>query len=131
MPASIHTIAFPSAASFRASAWSTPSARARRRGDRLVPVALAVVGRRGDDGRQLRPAFLRRADVDDLDPVRLALQLLPVAFQLLVVRQAIVVADVEPEEFLRRGDRLHHRRRRCLCAGHLQRDEEATPQQET
>ncbi len=36
----------------------------------------------------------------------LLFELLPVALQLLVVRQAIIVADVEPEMFLRRGDGL-------------------------
>ena len=46
-------------------------------GDALVVGQLRVVGRRGDDAHELRPAFLGVADVDDLEPVGLAFQLVP------------------------------------------------------
>jgi hypothetical protein len=78
-------------------------------GNFLIAGQVAVIGRRGDDAHQLRPALFRLADVDHLEAVRLAFQLFPVAHQLLVVRQAVVVAQVEAEVFLRRGDGLGQR----------------------
>ena len=65
---------------------------------------LGVIGRRGDDAHELRPAFLGVADFDDLEPIRLFLELGPVAQQLLVIGEAVIVAEVEAQVFLGRGD---------------------------
>jgi hypothetical protein len=73
-------------------------------GDLLVAAQVAVVGRRGDDGHELLAALLGDADAHEPDAVRLALQPGPVAGELLVVGQAVVVADSEAEVVLRRGD---------------------------
>ena len=59
-----------------------------------------MIGRRSDDGHELRPAFLGDADADDFEPIGLALELGPVTGELLVIRQAVVVPHVESEVLL-------------------------------
>jgi hypothetical protein len=77
--------------------------------DLLVAVELLLVLGRGEDRHDHRPAFGRPADVHQLHARRFLGQLLPVALQLRVVRQHVVVAGVEAEELLGRGDlRLRH-----------------------
>ena len=71
-----------------------------------VVLQLLVIGRRGDDAHELRPALFGDADLDDLEPIGFLFELGPVAHQLLVIGQAIIVAEVEAEVFLRRGDGL-------------------------
>ena len=71
-------------------------------GDLLVPVELRDVGRRRDDRHQLGAALRRLADVHELHPVRLRGELAPVLLELGVVRELVVVTDVEPEVLLRR-----------------------------
>src|SRR5689334_2209627 len=63
-----------------------------------------MVGRRGDDAHELRSAFLGRANADDFQPIRFALQLRPIAGELLIVGEAIIVAQVEAQIFLRSRD---------------------------
>ena len=72
--------------------------------DLLVAIELGEVLRRGDDRGEMRPAFLGLADLDDLHPARFLVDLLPVLDELIVGGQVVVVADVEAEELLGRGD---------------------------
>ena len=81
-------------------------------GDVLVAGQLAMVGRRRDDAHELRPAFLGDADANHLEAVRFLFELRPVIAELLVIRQAVIVAQVEAEEFLRRRDRRPRQDRR-------------------
>ncbi len=75
-------------------------------GDALIMGQLGVIGGRGDNAHHLLAAFLGEADLEDLEPIGLGLDLVPVAEHLLVIRQAIVVSQVEAEMLLGRGDRL-------------------------
>ena len=65
------------------------------------------------DHRELRPALGGEPDGIELRPLRFPGDLLPIAGELRVVRQPVVVADVVAEELLRCGDLLgcHIRRR--------------------
>ncbi len=85
----------------RVASSSVPSPIARRRDDVLVAVELLEVLRRRDDRHELRATFGRLPDLLHDHAVGLGVDLLPVFLELIVVRQLPVVADVEPEEFLR------------------------------
>ena len=60
--------------------------------------------RRGDDGHPLMPALRGHSDIGELHPVGFRRELLPVGFQLGVVDQAIIGADVESELFFGAGN---------------------------
>ena len=78
---------------------------------------LVILGRR-DNRHQVRAALGGLADLLQDHPIRLAIELLPVGGELLIGRQLIVVAEVEAELFLRRGDA------RRLCRGRRHEDDE-------
>ena len=77
--------------------------------DFLVAIELLEVLGRRDDRHQLRAAFGRLADLDDLHPIGFLVELLPVLDELVVGRELIVVADVEAEELLGSRDPLRGR----------------------
>lgn len=64
---------------------------------------LLVLGRR-DDRHVVSSAFCGFADIDQFHAVGFGGQFLPVRFELGVVGDAVVVADVKPQGFLRAGD---------------------------
>ena len=72
-------------------------------GDLFVAIQLLMFSGRGDDGHVLLAAFFGRADVDQLHAIGFGGQLLPVGFELGVVGDLIVVAEVEPQRFFGRG----------------------------
>ena len=92
------------AASWCACSSVTPSACARRCGDLLVVVEILDIVGRGDDGHPLIAALLGLADVDQLHAIGFGGELLPVGFELGVVGDHVVVAEIEPERFLGGGD---------------------------
>ena len=73
-------------------------------GNVLVPGEVPVVFRRRDDGHEMGASFGGPADLLEHHARRLALELAPVCFQLGVVGEVIVVADVEAELLERGGD---------------------------
>ncbi len=66
-------------------------------GDLAVAAEAAVVVGRGQDGHPLGPALRGPADIDQFHPAGLGGQLFPVGGELRIVRQHIVVAQVETE----------------------------------
>ena len=72
--------------------------------DVLVLLEHLEVRRIGDDRGELRTPFRRLSDLDDLHPVGLGVDLLPVRHELVVVGQEVVVTDVVAEKLLRRRD---------------------------
>ena len=70
----------------------------------LILREILVVGGRGDDRHQLRPPFGRLANLLKRHAVGLRVELPPVVGDLRVVGELIVVAEVESELLLRRGD---------------------------
>ena len=73
---------------------------------------ILVVGWRGDDRHELRPALGRLADFLQHHAVRLGVELPPVGGNLRVIGEPIVVAETEAELLLRRGDASLGGRRR-------------------
>src|SRR5579883_182025 len=73
-------------------------------GDLPVMFEILEVRRRGEDRHVLAPSLGGRADIDQLHAVALARQLLPISDELRVVRNLIIVADIESEEVLGSGD---------------------------
>ena len=100
-----HGLAFRAPARAPASSVS-PSARCQPARDLLVAIELLVVLRRRDDRHQLRAALGGLADLHHLHAIRFLVELLPVLDELRVGGELIVVADVEAEELLGRGDGL-------------------------
>ncbi len=87
------------------------SFRARQApGDVLVPIERAEILGRGDNRHPLRPTLFRPADVDERHAVGLRVQLLPVRFNLRVVREEVIVADVGAKLLFGRGDDRRDRR---------------------
>ena len=72
--------------------------------DVFVSARGCVVGRRGDDRHQLRPALGGLADLLHGHPVGLGVELAPVVGDLRVVGELIIVAEGEAELFFRAGD---------------------------
>ena len=72
--------------------------------DVAVVVELLVIGGRGDDRHQLAALLGRVADVHDLEAVRFLLEFGEVVGVLLVVDEVVIVAEVEAELLLGRGD---------------------------
>src|SRR5687768_5362895 len=69
-----------------------------------IAVESPVVLRRCDDGHDDRPALGACTDTHYTKPVRFTIQLRPVLQELLVVREVIIVADVESEFLAGAGD---------------------------
>ena len=74
-----------------------PLSEGQPAGDLLIPVQIPEVLRRADDRHVLPPALGRGADVDQLHAVGFRGQLLPIRFELGVVGDLVVVAQVEPQ----------------------------------
>ena len=72
--------------------------------DFLVSRQMLMIFGRGQDRHPLRTPFFRLPDLHQLHAVGLGGQLLPPGRQLRVIGQVVIVADVESERFLRRGD---------------------------
>ena len=110
-PPSIQTTPLPSLRQRARLVVGQPFGGGQPARDLLVAIELLVVLRRRDDRHQLRAAFGGLADLHHLHPVGLLVELLPVLDELRVGGELIVVADVEAEVLLGRGDGLRRRRR--------------------
>ncbi len=73
-------------------------------GDFLVARELLHVLGRGDDGHPLVAAFFGLADALELHARAFGRELFPVGFQLGVVGDLVIVAEIEPKRFLWRGN---------------------------
>ncbi len=73
-------------------------------GDILKPFQIADVRGRADDGHVLPPALGRRADIHQLHAIGFRRQLLPIGFELGVIGDLVILAEVEPEGFFGSGD---------------------------
>ena len=62
----------------------------------------AMIGRRCHNCHELGPSFFGDTHADNFEPVRFLFEFRPVSAELLVVRQAKVVTDIETEKLFRR-----------------------------
>ena len=72
--------------------------------DFLVMGQFALILGRSNDAHELRPALFGLADLDQLHAIGLGGQLLPPGLELRVGGEVVIVADIESEGFLGRGD---------------------------